>query len=113
MTEFHHTGDTVNDVGRKVVRALEDRGVKALNHAMGFPMEMVKFPGKIWVVSHKPVAVAAGHIGAPDLHVTADAVTWIGFLRQERNIVWAIFRRKVRLNGPLKLLLAFGKCFPA
>jgi hypothetical protein len=28
-------------------------------------MEMDRFPGKIWVVSHKPVAVAAGlgHIG--------------------------------------------------
>ena len=33
---------------------------------MGFPMEMDRFPGgKIWVVSHKPVAVAAGlgHMG--------------------------------------------------
>lgn len=32
---------------------------------MGFPMEMNRFPGKIWVVAHKPVAVAAGlgHMG--------------------------------------------------
>ncbi len=30
-----------------------------------FPMEMDRFPGKVWVVSHKPVAVAAGlgHMG--------------------------------------------------
>ena len=37
-----------------------------MNPAMGFPMEMDRFPGgKIWVVSHKPVAVAAGlgHMG--------------------------------------------------
>jgi NAD-dependent dihydropyrimidine dehydrogenase PreA subunit/putative sterol carrier protein len=27
---------------------------------MGFPMEMQRFPGKGWVVSHKPIAVAAG-----------------------------------------------------
>jgi ferredoxin len=63
--EFHHTGDHVNEVARKVVAALERQGVQALNPAMGFPMEMDRFPGKIWVVSHKPVAVAAGlgHMG--------------------------------------------------
>src|SRR3989441_3707877 len=64
--EFHHTGDHVNEVARKVVAALERQGVRAVNPAMGFPMEMDRFPGgKIWVVSHKPVAVAAGlgHMG--------------------------------------------------
>jgi Fe-S-cluster-containing hydrogenase component 2 len=64
--EFHHTGDHVNEVARKVVAALEQQGVRAVNPAMGFPMEMDRFPGgKIWVVSHKPVAVAAGlgHMG--------------------------------------------------
>src|SRR5882724_4907927 len=63
--EFHHTGDHVNEVARKVVAALEKQGVRALNPAMGFPMEQDRFPEKIWVVSHKPVAVAAGlgHMG--------------------------------------------------
>jgi Fe-S-cluster-containing hydrogenase component 2 len=64
--EFHHTGDHVNEVARKVVATLERQGVRAVNPAMGFPMEMERFPGgKIWVVSHKPVAVAAGlgHMG--------------------------------------------------
>lgn len=65
--EFHHTGEHVDDVGRRVVRALEDRGIRALNPAMGFPMEQDKFPGKIWVVSHKPVAVAAG-LGMMGIH---------------------------------------------
>lgn len=64
------------------------------------------------VVRDKRITVEDGHVGTPDLHVTADAATWIGFLRQERNIAWALFRRKVRLRGPLKLLVAFGKCFP-
>jgi epoxyqueuosine reductase QueG len=64
--EFHHTGDHVNEVARKVVATLEKQGIRVLNPAMGFPMEMDRFPGgKIWVVSHKPVAVAAGlgHMG--------------------------------------------------
>ena len=64
--EFHHTGDHVNEVARKVVAELQRQGVGAVNPAMGFPMEMDRFStGKIWVVSHKPVAVAAGlgHMG--------------------------------------------------
>ncbi|GAB4151821.1 MAG: 4Fe-4S binding protein [Planctomycetaceae bacterium] len=64
------------------------------------------------VIADKKISVEDGHIGEPDLHVTADARTWIGFLRQEKSIIWAMLRRKVRLKGPLKLLLAFGKCFP-
>lgn len=65
--EFHHTGDEVNEVGRTVVVTLQDQGVRAMNPAMGFPMEMDKFPGKIWVVSHKPVAVEAG-LGMMGIH---------------------------------------------
>ncbi len=65
--EFHHTGDAVNVIARKIVSALEQRGVRAINPAMGFPMEMESFPGKIWIVSHKPVAVAAG-LGRMGIH---------------------------------------------
>lgn len=66
--EFHHSGDHVNEVARKVVAALEKLGVRALNPAMGFPMEMDRFStGKSWVVSHKPVAVAAG-LGQMGIH---------------------------------------------
>src|SRR5947209_17780938 len=41
--EFHHTGDHVNEVARKVVAALERAGVRAVNPAMGFPMEMDRY----------------------------------------------------------------------
>jgi ferredoxin len=63
--EFHHTGDHANEVARQVVAALDRKGIRAVNPAIGFPMEMDRFPGKSWVVSHKPVAVAAGlgHMG--------------------------------------------------
>ncbi|OAI51685.1 4Fe-4S ferredoxin, partial [Planctomycetaceae bacterium SCGC AG-212-F19] len=63
--EFHHTGDHVNEVARKLVTVLERQGIRAINHSMGFPMEMDGFGGKIWIVAHKPVAVAAGlgHMG--------------------------------------------------
>jgi NAD-dependent dihydropyrimidine dehydrogenase PreA subunit len=65
--EFHHTGDHINDTARRIVAALERRGIRAVNPAMGFPMEMDRFPGKTWVVSHKPVAVAAG-LGQMGIH---------------------------------------------
>jgi epoxyqueuosine reductase QueG len=65
--EFHHTGEEVNAVARKIVAALDKLGIAAVNPAMGFPMEMDRFPGKIWVVSHKPVAVAAG-LGQMGIH---------------------------------------------
>lgn len=66
-TEFHQSGDEVNAIGRKVVQILEDLEIRAINPAMGFPMEMDKFPGKVWIVSHKPVAVAAG-LGMMGIH---------------------------------------------
>jgi hypothetical protein len=58
------------------------------------------------------VSLTMAASNAAVLRVTADSQTWIGFLRNERNVVWALLRRKIRLTGPLKLLVAFGKCFP-
>ena len=65
--EFHHTGERTDEVARSIVAALEAEGRRAVNPSMGFPMEMDRAPGKIWVVSHKPVAVAAG-LGRMGIH---------------------------------------------
>ena len=64
------------------------------------------------VIKDQKMNAEEGYVGQPDLHVTADSQTWIGFLRKEKNVVWALLRRKIRLDGPLKLLVAFGQCFP-
>lgn len=63
--EFHANYDHTNEVARNLVKALLQTGIRALNPSSAFPMEMDRFPGKVWVVSHKPVAVAAGlgHMG--------------------------------------------------
>ncbi|WHT17314.1 4Fe-4S binding protein [Crossiella sp. CA-258035] len=65
--EFHRTGEIINEAARTIVRALEDAGHRALNPSATFPMEMENYPGRIWVVAHKPVAVAAG-LGAMGIH---------------------------------------------
>ena len=65
--EFHHAGDDINDIGREIAEACEERGIRALNVTMGFPMEADRWPGQMWVLSHKPVAVAAG-LGMMGIH---------------------------------------------
>ena len=64
--EFHARGHDVDDVGRALVRALEEAGIAAINPSMGFPMNMDEWP-EPWLVSHKPVAIAAG-MGAMGIH---------------------------------------------
>jgi len=64
--EFHQSGERVNETAHRIVATLEARGIRAVNPAMGFPMEVARVgAGKLWVVSHKHVAVAAGlgHMG--------------------------------------------------
>jgi len=64
--EFHHTTHEIDEVARRIVAALEAAGVRALNGgAAGFPMEADRCGAKMWTISHKPVAVAAGlgHMG--------------------------------------------------
>jgi len=64
-------------------------------------------------IRDQKLMVTEGHSGNADIVVTADSQTWLGFLAKERNLVWALLRRKIRLKGSPKLLLAFGKCFPS
>ena len=65
--EFHAVDDAVTDTSREIVRCLAERGVGAVHTTMGFPMEADRFPGKIWLVSHKLVAEAAG-LGRMGIH---------------------------------------------
>src|SRR4051812_48930433 len=65
--EFHHVGHHTDAVASAIVSDLEAQGHRAVNPSMGFPMEVGRFPDKIWVVSHKPIAVAAG-LGQMGIH---------------------------------------------
>ena len=65
------------------------------------------------VIRNKTIRVADGHEGPADLRLTADGDTWLGFLAKERSLVWALLRRKIRIQGSPLLLVAFGKCFPS
>jgi ferredoxin len=58
------------------------------------------------------IAVVEGLAGRADLRVRADAATWIGFLRGDRSLVWALITRRLSLRGSPRLLRRFGACFP-
>lgn len=64
-------------------------------------------------IRNRTIEVEDGLTGRPDVYVTADAKTWLGFLAKEKSLIGAIVTRKIRLRGNPKLLLAFGKCFPS
>jgi len=64
-------------------------------------------------IKEKSLEVLEGLVGQPNLHVTADARTWVKFLSQEANLVKALVTRKIKIKGPPKLMKAFAKCFPS
>src|SRR5262249_25164550 len=64
-------------------------------------------------IRNEKLEVTDGHVGDANISVTADSQTWLGFLAKERNLVWALLTRRIRIKGSPKLLLAFGKCFPS
>jgi ferredoxin len=59
------------------------------------------------------IAIQDGLVGQPSIHITADTVTWLGFLAKETTLLWALLTRRIRLRGNPKWLLAFSRCFPS
>lgn len=64
------------------------------------------------IIRDQALQVAEGHVGVPDLRVTADSRSWIRFLNHEVSLVRVLATRRLRLKGPPRLLAAFGRCFP-
>ncbi len=63
--EFHHTSDRTSRISREILRRLNQLGIRGVVANHGWPMAMDRYPGKIWDVSHKIMAVEAGlgHMG--------------------------------------------------
>jgi epoxyqueuosine reductase QueG len=63
--EFHNTGDKTSSVSREILRRLNRLGIRGVVVNKGWPMALDRYPGKIWDVSHKIMAVEAGlgHMG--------------------------------------------------
>lgn len=61
------THQLLHEAGRKICRALQDRGFRAAYPSYAFPTEVQRFGTRMWSVSHKRVAVAAG-LGHRGIH---------------------------------------------
>ncbi|HMD53815.1 MAG TPA: SCP2 sterol-binding domain-containing protein [Phycisphaerae bacterium] len=79
-----------------------------------------KFPDCPVVICGPTIVIRSGTItvledlqGKPNIEVTADSATWLGFLAKEKNLPWSLLTRRIKLRGNPKWLLAFGRCFPS
>jgi epoxyqueuosine reductase QueG len=63
------------------------------------------------VIGNGTLEVQEGLRGEPNIRVTADTATWLGFLAKEKSLPWALLTRRIKLRGNPKWLLAFGRCF--
>jgi epoxyqueuosine reductase QueG len=59
-SEYVETDKMMTSISRKIVRGLLKRGITSVTPPQGFPQEIMKWPGRMFTVSHKPVAQAAG-----------------------------------------------------
>ncbi|WP_139251257.1 2Fe-2S iron-sulfur cluster-binding protein [Roseibium suaedae] len=88
----------------------QSRGLNAVYH---FTFTGAENRQATITVRDRKITIRDGLIGDADLRMTADSKTWLGFLAKEKNLFWALARRKIKISGNPKLLLAFGKCFPS
>lgn len=111
--EFHHTTDETNEAARKIVAELERIGVRAVNGgAAGFPMEADRWGSKMWLVSHKPVAVAAGlgHMGIHRnvIHPRFGNFILLGTVLMDAKV--SEYSRPIEFNPCLECKLCVAAC---
>ena len=58
--EYHSVGDEFGKIGRGILRQLNKLGIRGVFPPKSWPMELNRWPGKIWDISHKIMAVEAG-----------------------------------------------------
>jgi ferredoxin-NADP reductase/ferredoxin len=88
----------------------QSRGLNAIFH---FKFTGAEEREATIAIKNRSFEIQDGFVGKADLRVTADAKTWLGFLAREKSLPLALVMRKIRIKGDPRLLLAFGKCFPA
>ena len=93
-----------------VFQAGQSEGLDATYHFTFTGKEEAK--ATVVIRDHK-LRVSEGHTGKANLRITSDSETWLRFLRKEANLAWALLRRRIRIHGSPKLLLAFARCFPS
>lgn len=63
-------------------------------------------------IKNQRVRVSNELLGKADLSVTADSDSWLKFLLNRSYLPWALLAGQIKLDGPPRLLLKLGQCFP-
>jgi hypothetical protein len=59
--EFHRSGEIINEAAHRITRALQEgRPIGRSTRHVRSRWRWTRFPGRIWVVAHKPVAGGLG-----------------------------------------------------
>jgi len=107
---FHGAGRDSNTISRILrLRRDQSEGLSATYHFTFTGEEECE--GTV-VIRDKTIQVQDGLVGTADMHVTADSQTWLDFLAKEKNLIWALVQRKLRMKGSPRLMKAFARCFP-
>ena len=94
----------------RVFQRGQARGLEATYHFQFTGDE----PCEATVRIHEQVlTVRPGLVGTPDLRVGADSRTWLRVLSKEASLPWALLRGRIRVQGRLRLMAAFARCFPS
>jgi ferredoxin len=97
--------------GMKIIfQSGKAKGVNATYHFSFFGKETLDVTVTI---KDQMLAVTPGLVGAADCSVRADSATWLGFIRKEKSIVWAVITGKVKISGRRRLMGEFARCFPS
>ena len=85
------------------------KGVHARFHFSFFGLEEQSFTVSI---RDKTLAIEEGLLGEADCQIVANSETWVGFLRQEKSLLWALICRTISIRKGLLFLRVFAQCFP-
>ena len=95
---------------KHVFQRHQSEGLNAVYHFSFFGRE----PADATVtIRNKNIHLESGLAGKADIHIRADSEIWLKFIAKEKNILWALLSRKIKIKGSPRLLMVFGKCFPA
>ncbi|MBF0102902.1 MAG: 4Fe-4S binding protein [Desulfobacterales bacterium] len=99
-------------ISRTIVKALRKNGIGAVVPSENFPMDMLKWPGKMWTVSHKPVAVAAGlgKIGHHRLLIHPVFGNYISIGTMLLDVVISKYNQPIEFNPCIECKLCVSVC---
>ena len=58
--EYHSVGDEFGGINRRILRRFNELGIRGVVPTKSWPMDLNRWPGKIWDISHKILATEAG-----------------------------------------------------